>query len=90
VVGRTDRAFLDAQNLHKRHRYRYARLIERVFHHLSQLQQNLHNPASQAVKSHLAEGENDPTAFLLPGERDLLVARILAPAPSRLPGRPPG
>jgi len=72
-------AFLDAQNLHKRHRYRYARLIERVFHHLSLLQQNLHNPASQAVRSRLAEGENDPTAFLLPGERDLLVARILAP-----------
>lgn len=43
-------AFLDAQDLHKRHRYRYARLIERVFHHLSLLQQNLHNPASQAVK----------------------------------------
>lgn len=72
-------AFLDAQDLHKRHRYRYARLIERIFHHLASLQQNLHNPASQAVKSHLAEGENDPTAFLLPGERDLLVARILAP-----------
>ncbi|GJG94470.1 tyrosine-type recombinase/integrase [Cupriavidus pauculus] len=72
-------AFLDAQNLHKRHRYRYARLIERIFHHLATLQQNLHNPASQAVKAHLADGENDPTAFLLPGERDLLVARILAP-----------
>lgn len=72
-------AFLDAQDLHKRHRYRYARLIERVFHHLDRLQQNLHNPASQAVRSHLADGENDPTAFLLPGERDLLVARVLAP-----------
>lgn len=80
-------AFLDAQNLHKRHRYRYARLIERVFHHLSTLQQNLHNPASQAVKAHLAEGENDPTAFLLPGERDLLVARILAPEPEPLPAK---
>lgn len=78
-------AFLDAQNLHKRHRYRYARLIERIFHHLSTLQQNLHNPASQAVKAHLAEGENDPTAFLLPGERDLLVARILAPALDIIP-----
>lgn len=77
--------FLDAQNLHKRHRYRYARLIERVFHHLARLQQNLHNPASQAVKAHLAEGENDPTAFLLPGERDLLVARILAPVAEALP-----
>lgn len=72
--------FLDAQNLHKTHRYRYARLIERVFQHLSLLQQDLHNPASQAVRAKLADGENDPTAFLLPGERDLLVARVLAPA----------
>ncbi|WP_407923287.1 tyrosine-type recombinase/integrase [Cupriavidus agavae] len=78
-------AFLDAQDLHKRHRYRYARLIERVFHHLSTLQQNLHNPGSQAVRTHLADGENDPTAFLLPGERDLLVARVLAPSPDPLP-----
>lgn len=81
-------AFLDAQNLHKRHRYRYARLIERIFHHLATLQQNLHNPASQAVKSHMADGENDPTAFLLPGERDLLVARILAPPPDGVAARP--
>jgi integrase len=80
-------AFLDAQDLHKRHRYRYARLIERIFHHLTTLQQNLHNPASQAVKSHMAEGENDPTAFLLPGERDLLVARILAPALEAVMGK---
>ncbi|SPA52121.1 tyrosine-type recombinase/integrase [Cupriavidus taiwanensis] len=72
--------FLDAQQLHKSHRYRYARLIERVFHHLSRLREGLHNPGSQAVRAHLAEGENDPTAFLLPGERDLLVARILGPA----------
>ncbi|WP_439687026.1 putative integrase/recombinase protein [Cupriavidus oxalaticus] len=72
--------FLDAQQLHKSHRYRYARLIERVFHHLSQLREGMHNPGSQAVRAHLAEGENDPTAFLLPGERDLLVARILGPA----------
>lgn len=80
--------FLDAQNLHKTHRYRYARLIERVFQHLSLLQQDLHNPASQAVRARLADGENDPTAFLLPGERDLLVARILAPAAGmRLDGR---
>ncbi|SOZ68246.1 putative integrase/recombinase protein [Cupriavidus taiwanensis] len=72
--------FLDAQQLHKSHRYRYARLIERVFHHLSRLREGMHNPGSQAVRAHLAEGENDPTAFLLPGERDLLVARILGPA----------
>ncbi len=76
-------AFLDEQDLHKHHRYRYARLIERVFHHLSQLQDGLHNPASQAVRAHLAEGENDPTAFLLPAERDIVIARVLAPAPPR-------
>ncbi|MBY4898415.1 tyrosine-type recombinase/integrase [Cupriavidus sp. AU9028] len=73
-------AFLDAQDLHKRHRYRYARLIERVFHHLALLQSGLHNPGSQAVRSHLAEGENDPTAFLLPAERDALIGKLLAPA----------
>ncbi len=73
-------AFLDEQDLHKHHRYRYTRLIERVFHHLSLLQDGLHNPASQAVRAHLAEGENDPTAFLLPAERDALIARVLAPA----------
>lgn len=76
--------FLDEQDLHKHHRYRYARLIERVFHHLTRLQADLHNPASQAVRAHLADGENDPTAFLLPAERDLLVARLhveIPPAP---------
>ena len=72
--------FLDAQKLHKSHRYRYARLIERVFQHLSLARQDLPNPASLAVRAKLADGENDPTAFLLPGERDLLVARVLAPA----------
>ncbi len=72
--------FLDAQKLHKSHRYRYARLIERVFQHLSLARQDLQNPASLAVRAKLADGENDPTAFLLPGERDLLVARVLAPA----------
>ncbi len=82
--------FLDEQALHKRHRYRYARLIERVFHHLARLQAGMHNPASQAVRARLAEGDNDPTAFLLPGERDLLIARVLGPAgvPAGGPGKP--
>jgi len=74
--------FLDAQALHKHHRYRYARLIERVFHHLTRLQADLHNPASQAVRAHLADGENDPTAFLLPAEREMLVARLAVELPA--------
>lgn len=72
-------AFLDAEGLHKRHRYRYTRLIERVFHYLSLQQAGLHNPGSQAVRAHLADGDNDPTPFLLPAECDALVARVLAP-----------
>jgi integrase len=79
--------FLDTHGLQKHHRYRYARLIERVFHHLSLQQAGLHNPASQAVRAHLAEGENDPTAFLLPQERDAIIARVLAPG---LPPVPEG
>ncbi len=77
--------FLDEQDLHKSHRYRYTRLIERIYNHLARLQEGLHNPASQAVRTHLAEGENDPTAFLLPGERDLLIARVLGPAGAAAP-----
>lgn len=77
--------FLDEQDLHKSHRYRYTRLIERIYNHLAHLQDGLHNPASQAVRAHLAEGENDPTAFLLPGERDLLIARVLGPAGEAVP-----
>lgn len=68
--------FLDTEGLHKRHRYRYTRLIERVFHHLSLQQQGLHNPASQAVRAHLADGDNDPTPFLHAAERDAIVARL--------------
>lgn len=79
--------FLDTHGLQKHHRYRYTRLIERVFHHLSLRQAGLHNPGSQAVRAHLAEGENDPTAFLLPAERDAIVSRVLAPG---LPPRPEG
>jgi site-specific recombinase XerD len=66
--------FLDDGGLEKRHRYRYARLIERVFHHLQQLQAVSHNPASRAVKERLAEGDNDPTAFLTLDEINQVIA----------------
>ena len=67
-------AFLDESGLTKLHRYRYARLIERVFHQIEQLPRGTsnpgtHNPASSAVQQKLAEGENDPTTFLSVAER---------------------
>lgn len=69
--------FLDSSGLEKRHRYRYTRLIERVFHHLQHLQQAVsHNPASRAVKERLAEGENDPMAFLSIEERERIIAHL--------------
>jgi hypothetical protein len=57
-------AFLDESGLTKLHRYRYARLIERVFHQLELLRTGTHNPASSAVRQKLAEGENDTSTFL--------------------------
>lgn len=72
-------AFLDEAGLEKRHRYRYARLIERVFHHLQHIQAASHNPASRAVKERLAEGDNDPTAFLAPAEIERLIAVLHVP-----------
>ncbi|WP_342051338.1 MULTISPECIES: tyrosine-type recombinase/integrase [unclassified Cupriavidus] len=62
-------AFLDESALHKNHRYRYARLIERVFQHLATLRPGMHNPASVAVRQKLADGENAPTTFLAESER---------------------
>ncbi|MGY2488159.1 tyrosine-type recombinase/integrase [Cupriavidus sp. CP313] len=61
--------FLDDSDLHKHHRYRYARLIERVFQHLATLRPGMHNPASVAVQQKLADGENAPTTFLTESER---------------------
>lgn len=74
-------AFLDESGLEKRHRYRYTRLIERVFHHLQHMQQAIHNPASRAVKERLAEGENDPTTFLSQPEMDRLLSALAVHAP---------
>ncbi|CAJ0700976.1 Tyrosine recombinase XerC [Ralstonia mannitolilytica] len=69
-------AFLDESGLTKLHRYRYARLIERVFHQIDQLRAGTHNPASSAVQQRLAEGENDPTTFLSAAERTAIEASL--------------
>lgn len=69
-------AFLDESGLHKNHRYRYARLIERVFQHLATLRPGMHNPASVAVRQKLADGENAPTTFLFESERQAIEERL--------------
>ena len=69
-------AFLDESGLTKLHRYRYARLIERVFHQLELLRTGTHNPASAAVQQKLADCENDPTTFLSTIERVAIEASL--------------
>ena len=69
-------AFLDESGLTKLHRYRYARLIERVLHQIEQLRTGTHNPASSVVQQKLAEGENDPTTFLSVVEREAIEASL--------------
>ncbi|GAB2940843.1 tyrosine-type recombinase/integrase [Aquaspirillum soli] len=72
--------FLDENGLQKHHRYRYIRLIERVFEHLASLRPWQENPASIAAQQRVGLGENDPTSFLTFAERDALMA-FLQPAP---------
>jgi len=62
-----------ATELHNRHRYRHARLIERVYH-LATLRPCMHNPASVAVQLKLAECENAPAAALGPYRNLALLA----------------
>ena len=75
--------FLDENGLQKHHRYRYIRLIERVFEHLANLRPWQENPASIAAQQRVGVGDNDPTSFLSFPERDALIAFLgQAPQPT--------
>jgi integrase len=69
-------AFLDDSNLEKHHRYRYVRLIERVYAVLAKTQPGLANPGSQAAKENVGRGANDLGAFLNESQRDQLIAAL--------------
>lgn len=69
-------AFLDESNLEKHHRYRYVRLIERVYAALARLRPGLDNPGSQAAKENVGRGVNDIGAFLDEGQRDRLIEAL--------------
>lgn len=57
--------FFLENTLKKDHRYRYVRLIEKVFNHLFELDPAIdHNPGRQVAWSKRWFGENDPTSFL--------------------------
>lgn len=68
--------FLDEANLEKHHRYRYVRLIERVYAALARLMPGLENPGSKAAKENVGRGVNDIGAFLDAAQRDRLIASL--------------
>ena len=70
-------AFLDESGCEKHHRYRYVRLIERVYVALARLRPGLENPGSKAAKENVGRGVNDLGAFLSAEQRDQLITRLL-------------
>lgn len=69
--------FLDDAGLTKHHRYRYVRLIERVYQHLALVNPGLGNPGSQAARQKVGEGHNSPMAYLLEDQKNALVQWIV-------------
>lgn len=73
-------AFLDENKLEKEHRYRYVRLIERVYHHLIHVMKlPLDNPGSRAARAGVGRGENDPMNFLAEPEYRAIAEYLTRP-----------
>ncbi len=70
----TDAKLIDERRKH--HRYRYVRLIELVYNHLSLSNPGLGNPGSLAAKQGVGEGANASTVFLSNEQKDALVKWI--------------
>lgn len=66
-------SFLDDAGLEKHHRYRYVRLVERIYARLAQFRPGLENPGSKAAIEKVGRGMNAPTAFLDKQQRDQLI-----------------
>lgn len=67
------RDFLDENKVGKHHRYRYIRLIERVYTHLAALSPGLPNPGSMAARKLIGSGRNDPSTCLTVEQRNILI-----------------
>ena len=73
LQSRDLQGFLDGQGLTKHHRYRYVRLVERIYDHLAVLRPGLQNPGSKAAVEKVGRGMNAPTAFLDKQQRGQLI-----------------
>lgn len=65
--------FLNQADLIKHHRYRYVRLIERVYQYLASENPSLGNPGSEAARARIGEGTNAPTTYLEENQREKLI-----------------
>jgi integrase len=71
--------FLDSNGLKKHHRYRYLRLVERLFEHRRTLgNESTYNPGSKAAAQLIGVGENDSPNFLTLAQRTALIAAVQA------------
>ncbi len=71
-----DQAKKDSAPLEKHHRYRYVRLIERVYAALARHKPGLVNPGSKAAKENVGRGMNDASAFLTRQQRVDLIHHL--------------
>lgn len=67
---------LPTQTAASHHRYRYIRLLERVFARLIDVGVILQNPATTAALRGMARGRNAPKQFLSPADRDCLTSFV--------------
>lgn len=84
--GHIDR-FLNDAKLVKHHRYRYVRLIERVYQDLARSNPGLGNPGSLAARQKIGEGSNDPMAYLRHDQRSSLIDWISQDLSGKVFGR---
>jgi len=69
--------FITAAKLEKEQGWRYVKLIERVYDHLSMIGLQIQNPGREAAKNDFQIKKNDPMRFLSLQERKTLKAYIL-------------
>lgn len=67
------KVFLDELGLVKHHRYRYIRLIERIYDRLAELSPGLTNPGRQAAIKRIGAGMNAPSMRLSVEQRNVLI-----------------
>lgn len=80
--------FLNESQLVKEHRYRYIRLLERLYVYLLVVKKmKIENPGSNAARAGIGLGNNDQMHFLTTGQCDAIAKYISAPQGEGVEGK---